>query len=314
MDRLRAALRARHCSRRTEHAYCQWVRRFIAFHGLRHPKDLGDGEINAFLTQLAVRRNVSASTQNQALAGLVFLYKHVLDRPIGDMKTLVRARRPERVPLVMTRTEVRQVLECVHGDRGLVLSLLYGAGMRLMEAVTLRVQDIDFEKLCVTVRRGKGNKDRVTMLPSTLREPLQRHLRQVRIQHERDLADGCAPTPMPDSLAIKFPNAGHEWRWHWVFPQAKRWHDRKTGRQGRHHIDPSLIQRTMKEAVDRAGLAKRASCHTLRHSFATHLLESGADIRTIQELLGHADVKTTMIYTHVLNRGPTGIRSPADSL
>ena len=314
LDQMREALRSRHYSRRTEQSYCHWVRRFVLFHRLRHPSELAEPEINAFLTHLAVKESVSASTQNQALSALLFLYRHVIGREVGDLGELIRARRPLRVPVVMTRDEVKAVLAQMSGDRWLMASLMYGAGLRLTECLSPRVQDIDFGRNEITVRAGKGNKDRRTMLPDSLKRPLEQHLSAVKRIHEHDLADGWGRVLMPDALDRKYPNAPTDWRWQWVFPQANRWRNAKTGQQGRHHIDEALLQRAVRDAVTRAGLTKRATCHTFRHSFATHLLEAGYDIRTVQELLGHSDVKTTMIYTHVLNRGPAGVRSPVDGL
>ncbi|MDI6713112.1 MAG: integron integrase [Anaerosomatales bacterium] len=310
---MRAALRARHYSERTEAAYCLWVKRFVRFHGMRHPAELGEAEINAFLTHLAIEGRVSVSTQNQALAALLFLYRHVLGREMGGLD-IVRARRPVRLPVVMTRDEVRAVLERMHGRERLMASLLYGSGLRLMECVQLRVLDLDFERGEIAVRNGKGDKDRVTVLPAAVRAPLSRHLREVKRIHEADLAAGWGQVPLPGALDRKYPNASAEWRWQWVFPQTHRWRDPATGRQGRHHVDPSILQRAVRRAVLEAGITKHVGCHTFRHSFATHLLESGYDIRTIQELLGHKDVKTTMIYTHVLRMGAGGVRSPMDAL
>jgi integron integrase len=314
LDRLRQALRSRHYSRRTEETYFHWVRQFIYFHHIRNPADMAEPEINAFLTDLAVRRHVSASTQNQALSALLFLYRHVLDRPVGDLGQVIRARRPARVPVVMTRQEVKAVLAQLAGDKRLMASLMYGAGLRLMECLRLRVKDIDLARSEITIRDGKGTKDRRTMLPQSLTQPLEDHLARIRRIHQQDLADGWGRVMMPDALDRKYPNAPADWRWQWVFPQDRRWKNAQTGQEGRHRIDEALVQRAVRGAVERAGLTKRATCHTFRHSFATHLLEGGYDIRTVQELLGHSDVKTTMIYTHVLNRGPTGVRSPVDSL
>lgn len=291
-----------------------WTRRFIHFHNLRHPTEMGEAEINAFLTHLAVKGRVSASTQNQALSALIFLYRHVLNRRIGELGEVVRARRPLRMPIVMTRDEVSSVLKRLSGEKWLIAALMYGAGLRLTECLRLRIQDIDFASGQITVRDGKGNQDRVTMLPEMVRGPLRDHMGQVKEIHEQDLKDGYGRVLMPYALERKFRNADAEWSWQWVFPQQRRWRDTETGKQGRHHMDTSIIQRAVKEAVGMAGLSKRATCHTFRHSFATHLLEDGYDIRTIQELLGHKDVKTTMIYTHVLNRGPSGVRSPMDRL
>jgi integron integrase len=312
LNRLREALRARKYSQRTEQSYVMWVKRFIRFHNLRHPSDMAEPEINTFLTHLAVERKVSASTQNQALSALLFLYRHVLDKEIDELGEVIRARRPRRLPVVMTRDEVRAVLRRLSGEKWLVAALLYGSGLRLLECLRSRVQDFDFMTSQITVRDGKGNQDRVTMLPTSLHEPLRVHLDEVREIHAQDIRDGFGRVAMPYALAQKYPNAASDWRWQWVFPQQRRWRDLQTGHQGRHHMDASIIQRAVKEAVRQAGLTKRATCHTFRHSFATHLLEDGYDIRTIQELLGHRDVKSTMIYTHVLNRGPTGVRSPID--
>jgi integron integrase len=275
---------------------------------------MGEPEINAFLTHLAVKEKVSASTQNQALSALLFVYRHVLGREIGDLGEAIRARKPTRLPVVMTREEVKAVLGNLAGDKWLMASLMYGAGLRLMECLRLRAQDIDFSRNEILVRDGKGAKDRITMLPESLKAPLQEHLRAVKAVHEEDLTDGWGRVPMPDALDRKYPNAPRKWRWQWVFPQENRWRNAKTGEEGRHRVDESLVQKAVRTAVTRACLIKRATRHTFRHSFATHLLEGGYDIRTVQELLGHKDVKTTMIYTHVLNRGPSGVRSPVDGL
>lgn len=314
MDQLRAAVRSRHYSSRTEQAYCRWVERFITFHDGLHPAKLGEPEFNAFLTHLAVKEKVSASTQNQALAALLFFYRNIIGREVGELGEVIRARRPRHLPVVLTREEVRAILAHLTGDKWLVASLLYGAGLRLMECLRLRVQDLDFARNEILVRGGKGRKDRVTMLPASLKSPLREHLKGVSRIYRQDIADGRGRVPLPYALDRKYPNASHEWRWQWVFPQTHRWVNPKTGEQGRHHVDPSLVQKAVREAVARAGLSKRATCHTFRHSFATHLLEEGYDIRTVQELLGHSDVRTTMIYTHVLNRGPSAVRSPIDHL
>ncbi|HWT79612.1 MAG TPA: integron integrase [Candidatus Methylomirabilis sp.] len=314
LDHLREALRSRHYSRRTEHAYCHWVKRFIFFHHVRHPATMAEPEINAFLNHLAVKERVSASTQTQALSALLFLYRRVLGREIRILDGLICARKPKRLPVVMTRDEVKAVLGQLNGDKRLMASLMYGAGLRLMECLRLRVQDIDFERNQVMVRDGKGSKDRRTMLPASLKSSLQEHLRRVKAIHERDLADGWGRVQMPDALDRKYPNAPADWRWQWVFPQGQRWKNTRTGEQGRHHVHETILQRAVKEAVRNAGIIKHVGCHTFRHSFATHLLESGYDIRTIQELLGHKDVTTTMIYTHVLNTGGQGVRSPVDVL
>ena len=275
---------------------------------------MGEPEVNAFLTHLAVKERVAASTQNQALSALLFLYRYVLTREIGDLGGVIRARKPKRMPVVMTREEVKAVLFNLTEDKWLMASLMYGTGLRLMECLRLRVQDIDFSREEILVRDGKGSKDRITMLPESLRTPLQDHLKRVKAMHERDLADGWGRVLMPEALDRKYPNAPKEWRWQWVFPQENRWKNIKTGEEGRHHVHESIIQKAVAGAVRKAGLTKRATCHTLRHSFATQLLESGYDIRTVQELLGHKDVKTTMIYTHVLNRGGKGVKSPMDEL
>jgi integron integrase len=314
LDRMRDAMRSRHYSRSTERSYCNWVKRFIFFHNVRHPDEMGEAEINAFLTHLAVKEHVSASTQNQALSALLFLYRHVLDRDVGDLGSVIRARKPKRLPVVMTREEVRAVLSHLEGDKWLMASLMYGAGLRLMECLRLRVQDVDSAGNQITVRDAKGSKDRVTMLPETVKQPLRRHLKKVRAIHEKDRATGYGRVSMPYALARKYPNAGSEWRWQWVFPQANRWINTRTAEEGRHHVHQSIIQDAVKDSVRRVGMTKRASCHTFRHSFATHLLEDGYDIRTVQELLGHKDVRTTMVYTHVLNRGGQGVRSPVDTL
>ena len=314
LDQVRLAIRVRHYSHRTEKTYCHWVKRFIYFHKLRHPAEMAEHEINAFLTHLAVKGKVSASTQNQALSALLFLYRHVLGREVGNLGTVIRARKPKRLPVVMTRDEVRKVLCHLTGDKWLMASLLYGAGLRLMECLRLRIQDIDFTRGEINVRDGKGAKDRVTMLPESLRAPLQDHLKKVRAIHERDLAEGWGRVQMPTALDRKYPNASKDWRWQRVFPQENRWKNTKTGEEGRHHIHETILQRAVKESVRKAGVVKHVGCHTFRHSFATHLLETGYDIRTIQELLGHKDVSTTMIYTHVLNKGGHGVRSPVDGL
>jgi integron integrase len=314
--RLRETLRTRHYSRRTEVAYVQWVRRFVRFHDLRNPAEMGEAEVGAFLTALAVRQGVSASTQNQAMGALLFFYRHVLGRRLGALHTLQRAKRPVRLPVVLTPGEVRAVLARLEGDADvwLVASLLYGSGLRLMEALTLRVKDMDLERLEIRVRRAKGGKDRVTVLPATLRGALRAHLEAVRRQHDADVAAGGGRAELPGALERKAPSAARAWAWQWVFPSPQRRMNRVLREPQRHHLHPSLVQRAFAEAVRGSGIAKRASCHTMRHSFATHLLEAGYDIRTVQELLGHSDVRTTMVYTHVLNRGGLGVRSPADGL
>jgi integron integrase len=308
LTRVRSALRLRHYSRRTEQAYVRWIQLYIRFHSLRHPAELGSAEVSAFLTDLAVRRRVSASTQNQALAALLFLYGEVLGSKVAWIADLVRAKQPRRMPVVLTRDEVRAVLAQMHGVPQLVARLLYGTGMRLLEVLQLRVKDIDFGLNEIAVRGGKGEKDRVTVLPATLTAALRIHLEAVHRLHDRALAGGAGSVELPGALAAKYPAAGREWAWQWVFPAT-----RGEG-SDRRHLHPTVIQRAFRQAVRASGVAKPAHCHTLRHSFATHLLESGYDIRTVQELLGHRDLRTTMVYTHVLNRGGLGVRSPADTL
>jgi integron integrase len=309
---VRDAIRRRHYSDRTEETYVQWIKRFIFFSGKRHPELLGGEEVTAFLNHLARERKVAAATQNQALAALLFLYKEVIGEPLPWLDGLERARQPVRVPTVLTRDEVQRLLENLRGSKWLMASLLYGAGLRLRECLKLRVKDIDFGYRQIVVRDGKGAKDRVTMLPSSVVEPLKLHLERVRRLHERDLAAGHGGVALPDALARKYPRAPCEWQWKFVFPSFRLSVEPKTGLVRRHHIYENFLIRGVKEAARRAGIAKHVSCHTLRHSFATHLLEGGYDIRTVQELLGHADVSTTMIYTHVLNKGGRGVRSLLD--
>jgi integron integrase len=310
----RRALRARHDSRRTEASYVAWERRFVLFHGKRHPSEMSGPEVGEFLSSLATERNVSASTQNQALAALLFLYRHVLEVDLPWLEDVVRARRPLRLPTVLTRGEVAQVLDAMDGVPRLVAIMLYGAGLRLLECLQLRVKDVDFAGHLVRVREGKGNRDRVALLPEIVRGPLAEHLDRVRRAHRRDVERGGGRVRLPFAMARKLPAAAQEWAWQWVFPASRTYVDPEDGVTRRHHLHESVVQREVKGAVIRSGIAKRATCHTFRHSFATHLLEAGSDIRTVQELLGHRDVNTTMIYTHVLNRGPQGVRSPADLL
>jgi integron integrase len=314
LDRVRDAIRARHYSRRTEKAYVHWIKRYIFFHGKRHPAEMGAPEVTKFLTALAVDGGVAASTQNQALSALLFLYREVLAVDLPWLDAVVRAKRPERLPVVLTREEVRAVLLRLTGVPHLMACLLYGAGLRVLECCRLRVQDLDVARHQITVRSGKGDKDRVTMLPALVMGDLVWHLADVRAQHEDDLAQGAGWVELPTALLRKYPNAGREWVWQWVFPATSLYRDRLTGHLRRHHLHESVLQRAVKDAARRAGIAKRATPHTLRHSFATHLLEEGHDIRTVQELLGHRDVATTQIYTHVLSRGPAGVLSPADRL
>jgi len=311
---LRANLRLRHFSPRTEEAYVSWVRRFVRFHGLRHPTELGEREVVGFLTHLSVERRVAASTQGQALAAVLFLYREVLGRPLVGLGPIPRARAPVRLPVVLTRHEVERVLAGLRGTTRLVGAMLYGSGMRLLECLTLRVKDVDLERGELRIRRAKGARDRVTVLARTARGALGEQLEQVRRGHQRDLVEGAGWVELPEALGRKYPNAGCSWPWQWVFPARRRYVDRATGQIRRHHLHESAVQRAMAEAVRASGIGKRATCHTLRHSFATHLLEAGYDIRTVQELLGHRDVSTTMIYTHVLNRGGWGVESPADVL
>ncbi|MCC6552397.1 MAG: integron integrase [Polyangiaceae bacterium] len=312
LDRVRDAIRTRRYSPRTEEAYSAWIRRFVLFHGRRHPRDLGPADVEAFLTHLATERHVSASTQNQALAAILFLYTHVLDLPLARHVDFTRAKRPERLPAVLTPNEVSALLDRMTGVPRLMASLLYGAGLRLLECAELRVKDLDLERREILVRDGKGRKDRITMLPLRLVSPLRDHLTATRAQHAADLAAGAGWVALPDALGRKYPNAGREWPWQGVFPATRPYRDRETGQLRRHHLHETVLQRAVREAALAAGLSRRASCHTLRHSFATHLLEAGYDIRTIQELLGHRDVSTTMISTHVLNRGGLAVRSPLD--
>ncbi|MGH7347262.1 MAG: integron integrase [Candidatus Rokuibacteriota bacterium] len=314
LDRVRQALQTHHYSRRTIKAYVGWIRRYILFHHKRHPGEMGAGEVSQFLTSLAVERKVAASTQNQALGALLFLYREVLEQNLPWLDDLVRAKRPEHLPVVMTRDEVRAVLQHLDGVPRLLALLFYGAGLRLLEAARLRVQDVDFAANLIIIRDGKGAKDRVTMLPSAVKADLTRHLESVRRQHECDLKNGAGWVELPDALGRKYPNAGRQWGWQWVFPATRLYFHCETRQRRRHHLHESVPQRAVKEAVRCSGLAKHAKCHTFRHSFATHLLEDGYDIRTVQELLGHRDVATTMIYTHVLNRGPAAVRSPADRM
>lgn len=312
LDQVREAMRARHYSRRTEKAYVSWVRRYVLFHGKRHPAELGEEEIVRFLSHLASRGRVSASTQNQALSALLFLYRAVLGTELDELSGIVRPRRPVRVPVVLTRAEAKALLRELHGVYWLVASVLYGGGLRLREALRLRVKDVDFGRNEIIVRDGKGRKDRVTVLPRTLKEALAAHLRRVRLRHAVDLKNGRGGVELPYAIGRKYPNAAGEWGWQWVFPASRFYFSEEDRVFRRHHLHASAVQREVKAAVRRAGIVKPATCHTLRHSFATHLLESGQDIRTIQELLGHKDLSTTMVYTHVLNRGGLGVRSPLD--
>ncbi|MDQ3816058.1 MAG: integron integrase [Acidobacteriota bacterium] len=312
LEQVRDAVRTRHYSIRTEEAYIRWVRQYILFCGMRHPSELGAQDVSAFISHLAVERKVAASTQTQALSALLFLYREVLGLPIGWVDDIERAKRPKRLPVVFTREEVKAVLSQLRAEMWLMASLLYGSGLRLMECVRLRVKDLDFAQLQVTVREGKGSKDRITMLPPSLVEPLRRQLERARALHEMDVREGFGHVYLPYALARKYPSAERGWCWQYVFPARHRSTDPRTGREQRHHVAETALQKAVRAAVRGAGFKKPGSCHTLRHSFATHLLESGYDIRTIQELLGHSDVQTTMIYTHVLNRGGKGVKSPLE--
>lgn len=314
LDQVRAAIRTRHYSWRTEQTYVQWIKRFIFFHNKKHPLQMGQQEVTQFLSALAVEKHVSASTQSQALSALLFLYRDVLGQDLPWLQNVVRAKRPQRLPVVLSRTEVRDLLNHLQDEKWLMATLLYGTGLRLMECLRLRIKDVDFERNQITVREGKGNKDCLTMLPSAVKEALARHLERVREQHERDLTNGFGRVFLPDALDRKYPNANREWGWQWVFPATQISIDPRSRVQRRHHLHESVLHRAIKEATRQAGIPKPVSCHTLRHSFATHFLEDGYDIRTVQELLGHKDVSTTMIYTHVLNRGGQGVHSPADRL
>ena len=313
LDAVRERIRYRHYSYRTEEAYVGWVRRFVAFHGRRHPRELGATEIEAFLNHLANERDAAASTHNQALSALLFLYGDVLGVELPWLGDIERPKRPRRLPVVLTRQEVRDVLARMEGCAGLMATLLYGTGMRLMECARLRVKDVDLARGEITVRHGKGGRDRVTMVPRALAEPLRRQLAQARIVWQDDRTRMAPGVELPGALAIKYPKAGESWGWFWVFPAAKPSRDPRTGVRRRYHLHEETVQRAVKRAVRAAGIPKPATTHTLRHAFATHLLESGYDIRTIQELLGHRDVATTMIYTHVLNRGGRGVTSPLDT-
>jgi integron integrase len=314
LDQMADRMRLEHLALKTERSYLGWVRRFILFHNKRHPREMGGPEVAEFLTHLATEGRVAASTQNQALNAIVYLYKHVLDAPLGEIADVLRAKRPKRLPAVLSRDEVRRLLAELEGTFQLMARVLYGGGLRLMECVRLRVKDVDFEQSQIIVRDAKGEKDRVTTLPQSLHEPLQAHLARVRVLWEQDRKGEVPGVELPYALARKYPRAGEDWAWQWVFPARGLSTDPRSGVVRRHHVIEDGLQRAVKQALRRAGIAKHASCHTLRHSFATHLLENGADIRTVQELLGHSDVRTTMIYTHVLQRPGLGTRSPLDTL
>ena len=312
LEVVRERIQAKHYSRRTEEAYTNWIKKFVFFHHKQHPRDMGAPEVEAFLTDLAVNGKVSASTQTQALSALLFLYRDVLGIDLPWMDGLVRAKPSQRVPMVLSVNEIHRLMANLEGMYSLMARLIYGSGMRLMECVRLRVKDVDFDRLEVTVREGKGSKDRVTMLPQSLVPELQAHLKKVQVLFDMDRKDDVPGVEMPDALSKKYPHADKSWGWFWVFPAPGLSDDPRTGIHRRHHIYEQNIQRAIRVGVKKAGIAKPATTHTLRHSFATHLLESGYDIRTIQELLGHSDVSTTMIYTHVLNKGGRGVVSPLD--
>jgi integron integrase len=312
MDRVRDALRVRHYSLSTERSYCEWVRRFILFHGKRHPQDLGAAEVTSFLSHLAVDRNVSPSTQNQAKSAILFLYRHVLGQDLPWLDEVVQAKPRQRLPVVLTESEIRRLLHAMSGISGLIASLLYGTGMRLQEALRLRVKDVELQRREVVVRQGKGGKDRVTVLPENLVLPLRQQMASSKALHDADLSAGFGEVWLPDALAVKYPHAARSWGWQFVFPSRQLSTDPRSGVVRRHHIQPDTVQRAIASAAHQSRIAKPCSPHILRHSFATHLLQAGYDIRTVQELLGHSDVSTTMIYTHVLNRGGRGVVSPLD--
>lgn len=314
LDQVRDVIRLKHYSIRTEQAYLGWIKRYILFHGKRHPKDMGADEVTRFLTHLAVNGNVAASTQNQALNALLFLYREILKVELPWLDSLQRAKKPARLPVVLTRDEVRRLLASLDGTTWLIVALIYGGGLRVMESLRLRVKDIDFHYQQLIIRDAKGQKDRVTTLPKSLVDPLQRQLDRVKLLHQRDLREGFGRVYLPYALERKYPNANREWGWQYVFPSAQRSKDPRSNAVRRHHVTDSAIQKAVRNAIRAAEIIKPASVHTLRHSFATHLLEDGYDIRTLQELLGHADVNTTMIYTHVLQKGGRGVRSPLDRL
>jgi len=313
LDKVRATIRLKHYSFRTEDAYLYWIKRFVIYHQKRHPIEMGEQEINKFLSHLAIDEQVAASTQNQALCALIFLYKQVLNKAIGDLE-LVWAKKPKRMPVVFSKAEVKAVLDHLSGVNWLMAMLLYGAGLRLTECLQPRIKDVDFTYKQIVVRDSKGDKDRVTTLPESIIGPLQQHLIKVKTLHEKDLKAGYGKVYLSNALERKYRNANKEWGWQYIFPASQISTDPRSGIFRRHHIYETVLQKAVKEAIRKAGITKHASCHTLRHSFATHLLESGYDIRTIQELLGHKNVETTMIYTHVMNKGGKGVKSPADNI
>ncbi len=314
LDQVRDRIRVKHYSLRTERVYVDWVRRYVLYHGKRHPRDLGAGDVERFLSDLAVRRHVSASTQNQAKAALLFLYREVLGAQLPWLDEIVQARVGRRLPVVLTPREVKALLDSLHGSAWLVASLLYGTGMRLLEGLRLRVKDVEFERREIVVREGKGNKDRVTVLPENLMLPLRDQIANAKRTREADLVGGYGDVEMPHALDLKYPRAGRGWGWQYFFPAPQRSVDPRSGVVRRHHFFEQNVQRAVKAAARRAAIDKPVTSHVLRHSFATHLLQAGHDIRTVQELLGHASVETTMVYTHVLNRGGRGVASPLDRL
>ncbi|MBC8180808.1 integron integrase [candidate division KSB1 bacterium] len=312
LDQVRAAIRTKHYSIRTEESYVSWVKRFILFHNKEHPKDLGEKEINEFLTHLAVKENVAASTQNQALCAIIFLYKHVLKIEIGDLGEMVWAKKPQKEPVVFTQLEAEKILDKLKGKYWIMAMFLYGSGLRLLECLRLRIKDIDFDYKSVTVRDGKGQKDRTTILADKIVDPLKKHIDNTKVLHEKDLANGYGSVYIPYALEKKYPTIEKEFGWQYLFPATKLSIDPRSGIKRRHHLDETVLQKAVKQAIRKTGITKHASCHTFRHSFATHLLQRGQDIRTVQELLGHSSVETTEIYTHILKRGGLGVKSPAD--
>jgi len=314
LDQVQQTIRTKHYSYRTEKSYVGWIKQFIMFNGKKHPKDMGETEINTFLTHLAVKRKVSASTQNQALCAIVFLYKHVLKRNLGDFGPLTWAKKPRKLPVVLSKSEITSLMKNLKGTYWIMAMLLYGAGLRLMECLRLRIKDIDFEYNQITIHEAKGNKDRIVPLPQRIKRQLADHIKNVRKQHQKDLKNGYGSVEMPNALARKYLNADKSWAWQYVFPAHRISKDPRTGIKRRHHLYETVLQKAVRNSVRKANITKRATCHTLRHSFATHLLEDGYDIRTVQELLGHKKLDTTMIYTHVLNKGGKGVVSPADKL
>lgn len=314
LEQVAIEVQTRHYSRRTEKTYRNWIKQFILFHNKKHPKDMGENEVNQFLSHLATQKNVSASTQNQALSAILFLYKNVLRKELGDFGNVIRAKRSRKIPVVYTKNEVRKILTNLSGEKQLMASLLYGSGLRLTECLRLRVKDLDFGSKQIIIRDGKGEKDRVTLLSEKVIPFLKKYLIKVRIIHTEDIEKGICTTNMPYALERKYPNIAKEWHWCYVFPSTKTVVDKNTGEVKRHHLNESVLQRAVKKAIKLAKIEKHGGSHTFRHSFATHLLENGYDIRTIQELLGHKSLQTTMIYTHVMNNGPLGVKSPGDTL